>query len=86
MTQLSQQSLEKMTLPELYKAYGLNEARRIINDGKIESFKKLLNGKLITDTDVAELAELCEKQEKLFNVHFRLGQAIRKKEHGEDED
>ncbi len=86
MTQPNFDSLKYKTVDELYKEYGLTEAKRIINEGKIESYKKLLNSKLITDADLATLAELCEERARLFDAHCTIGYVIRKKERISDED
>lgn len=80
MTQLTPQSLEEKTLPELYKLIGENEARYVINEVKIEAYKKYLKGKLVRDADVGELAKLCERNERLFYNRFKIRQAITKKE------
>lgn len=83
---LTNQSLEEKTLPELYKLYGLNEAKRVINEAKIQRIKNALSSAIGGATvDEESLAEICEENERLFNNHFKLWQAIRKKERVEED-
>lgn len=77
-TQPNTKSLETKTVTELYEEYGLNEARRIIVEAKIERIRKaLIRGETVEEQ---HLAKLCIEAEQLFVARFRISGEIRKKE------
>lgn len=76
------QSLDQKTLTELYEMYGLNEARRIIAEAKIQRIKDgLLRG---ATADESFLAQICIEAEKYLIQRFRIGGIIQKKEKLDD--